>query len=200
MHRILIATFIVLSLAACKQNGYVRTGDMLAPDQSLSLREQAEAANANAHDVAFGNVGDATPLLDDIPVGAIIPHFGPWTFSANWQICMGQEIRDPESPLYGRRVPDLVGAHTPFQTTYLAGTLDTGTYNRTFGNNTSAAGGMHGHGATSGGSRVGAGGDNGGDQFFTHMGHQHRVSDGGEHSHGDNRPHTYGIVYLIRIK
>ena len=136
-----------------------------------------------------------------MPVGTIIAHFGPWQFSDKWQICMGQEIRDPDSPLYGRKVPDLNGAHAPFQATYIAGTLDIRTYNKKFGNNILPGSGTHSHGGRTGRGGGRSYGDADDERRHASSDHDHTISADGNHDHGgDNRPNTFGLIYLIRVK
>lgn len=45
-----------------------------------------------------------------VPVGAILAWYGdPATLPAEWRLCDGALVSDPESPLAGRRLPDLRG-------------------------------------------------------------------------------------------
>lgn len=200
-----IALFIVSS--GCTQMGFVKTGKMIQLDNSESLIKQAESANHGQYKIEYKKLEtEDIPLLDDIPIGAIIPFFGPWTFSDKWQVCMGQIINDPDSPLYGVKVPDLNGVHSPFETVYLAGTLDTKYYGKQFGSTNIPIQENHKHGATLGRPSQVVSPDrnsSGGATNAAGPGHTHTITinESGSHDHGgENRPRTFGLVYLIRVK
>ena len=119
------------------KEGFTLVGATKKIDSTLSLKDQAKEANKGQPDIEYKTLATGEKaLVDSIPIGAILPHWGPWNFSSNWQICLGQKINDAASPLDGQRVPDLNGAHHPNSTTYIAGTLDTKTFRKFYGSNT----------------------------------------------------------------
>lgn len=188
----------------CAQKGFVKKGNMETNDSSLPLLDQAEAANKGQYGIAYRSLKtNETPLADSLPVGAIIAFAGQFNFSDQWQIAMGQTINDPTSPLNGKKVPDLNGAFSPFEASYLAGTLDSGTYNTKFGQNTIPADGQH---TPSGNVTLNHGSPhpNGWDDRSTSnhlINTDLRMNPISAHTHnGDNRPRTHGVVFLIKIK
>jgi len=199
-----VALGALILMAGCSQKGFVKNGEMVELDTTASLINQAKSANSGQYKISYQtlNVMDK-PMLGDIPVGAIIPHWGKWEFSDRWQICLGQVIDDKESPFYGQRVPDLSGISQPI---YLAGSLNSQNYHKNFGKNSIPMDQGHTHSAKIGknvssiyvdkntvGRPIGV----------SSVGHRHTISikNSGAHNHGgDNRPLTFGLVYLIKIK
>ena len=195
-------------LPHCGQKGFIKTGDMAQIDPSMTLAQKAEAVNKGQYKLAYENLKkEEVGLLDDIPVGAIIPHWGEWEFSDRWQICMGQVIDDTQSPLYGKKVPDLTGIsiseHKP---TYIAGTLEEQYFNKTFGVNYLLEEKTHTHSAKIGQNKSIVHPDKNTIQKDTPTAgpyHKHTISmdKAGGHDHGgDNKPHSFGLVYLIKVK
>lgn len=194
----------------CGQKGFVKTGDMVQPDPSMTLAQKAEAVNKGQYKLAYKKLRKKeVGLLDDIPIGAIIPHWGKWEFSDRWQICKGQVIDDIESPLYGKRVPDLTGITIgKDKPTYIAGTLEKKYFNKKFGKNYIPMEKAHTHSATIGQNSsivypdqhiIGKG------KTIRSAGpyHKHTISikKAGKHNHGgDNKPYSFGLVYLIKVK
>jgi|GEM_PF-3191199 len=185
--------------------GFFQKGEMVDIDTTKPAIEQAEAANKGQYKLEYRKAKKSeTPLLDALPVGAIIPYFGPWTFSDNWQLAIGQIVRDPESPLYDMKVPDLNGAYSPFEPTYLAGTLDTATLGQSFGSNTLKSAPKHTHTGKVSAAGLRFRAKTAGNGWVANQAeHRHgfSTSEEGAHNHGgDKRPQSYGIVYLIRVK
>lgn len=202
-----ILLMVLFLFSGCAQKGFVKSGQMIVLDDNDNLLVQAEKSNAGQYNLTYKKLDkNEYPLLDDIPVGAIIPYFGPWDFSDRWQFCIGQEIRDPDSPLYGRTVPDLMGGKTFEKVTYVAGTLDQKTLNTYIGDNKIPPQSNHGHPASTGGATGSVRPDKNSSGDYTKAAspnhtHSVSVSGKGEHNHGgSNIPHSYTLVYLIRVK
>ncbi len=192
----------------CGQKGFVKTGEMVQTNPSMTLAQKAETVNKGQYKLAYKNLKKKeVGLLDDIPIGAIIPHWGAWEFSDRWQICMGQVIDDIESPMHGEKVPDLTGItikdHKP---TYIAGTLEEQYFNKTFGQNYLSKEAAHVHQAEIGANKSIVHPDKNTVQSSTPSAgpyHKHKITmeKTGEHDHGgDNKPHSFGLVYLIKVK
>jgi hypothetical protein len=188
----------------CGQKGFVKSGNMVQPDPSVSLAQKAEKVNNGQYKVVYKKLKkDDVVLLDDIPIGAIIPHWGNWEFSDRWQICMGQIINDTESPLYGKRVPDLTGKQKP---TYIAGTLEEEYFNKRFGKNYIPKEKAHMHkGKVAQNKSIVYPDKNTIRKATATAGpyHKHDISikKAGAHDHGgDNKPYSFGLVYLIKVK
>jgi hypothetical protein len=135
-----------------------------------------------------------------VPLGAILD----WTrldekapFPAGYQICDGSSVTDPESPFFGKKVPDLTDKFTmgvpPSRLSEVGGVntiVTSGGHTHTFGGRTEGGGGQGPRG--------------GGDRSLSENTHTHAFSGGtsesGAHSHGDNRPAFLGVLKLIRVK
>jgi len=192
----------------CVQKGFIKEGSMGQIDPSMTLTQKAEVANKEQYKLTYKKLKEEEiSLLDDIPVGAIIPHWGEWNFSDRWQICMGQMINDTQSPLFGKKVPDLTSMTPAFhKPTYIAGTLDKKYFNKTFGSNNLPEEKAHTHESKIGANKSIVYPDRNTIQRSTKSAgpyHSHTISveNAGKHDHGgDNKPHSFGLIYLIKIK
>ncbi len=179
--------------------------DAVATDENLDLRQQLDFTNKNLRELTYGKLPKKQkPMLDDLPIGAVIPFVippGGLNLSENRVISFGQKITDQESPFFGQKVPDLNGVFTPFQPTYIAGTLDSGKYRKYFGNNQLQNSNGHTH-QVNGGASGAHGADNDNDLVAARShNHNYTSSNSGVHNHGgNNMPRTIGLVFIIRIK
>jgi len=194
----------VFILAGCTNKGFVKYSSMHNIDSDIPLIEQAKIANQGQYKIGYRSLkSNETPLIDTLPIGTIIPFWGPFVFSDQWQIAMGQVIQDPASPLFKKKVPDLNGAFSPFETSYIAGTLDSRTYNKNFGRSDIPNDGEHIPSGTV--------------QLQHGLPHPNGWNDRSSSNHliipklkmnhvlphahkGENRPRTYGVVFLIKVK
>ena len=79
----------------------------MMPRQRILPSFQATSANKVNVTYADGSKAefDAGRL---VPIGLISAYFGdPATLPANWKVCDGSVVNDPESPLNGKTLPDL---------------------------------------------------------------------------------------------
>jgi len=81
-------------------------------DRAKHAEQADEATHAVAADrslqLAGGSSGFLANSTEVTPIGAVIPWFGdPAELPANWRICDGSVVADPQSPLDGKNVPDL---------------------------------------------------------------------------------------------
>lgn len=201
----LLFFIIILIFTGCAQKGFLKEGSMEI-SSSLLLMEQAELANNSQYKVSYKKIPNGEiPLIDDLPVGAVIPYVippGGFKFSDKWEIALGQTIEDPDSPFFQHKIPDLNGSHTPFRVMYIAGTLDVETYGNVFGRNDIPDKGNHSHTGDTAKSSEKTG-TKGGTKEVARLIHTHsfETKSAGNHNHGaENRPQTTGIVYLIKIK
>jgi len=212
--RIALSGVFLVMFVACTHKGnindnraFVKKGEPVTVRSDKSLLENAKVANKGQYKIVYKNPGQQeVPLISELPVGAIIPFYGQWNFSDHWQIAMGQTIKDPESPLHGMNVPDLIGAESKSATMYLAGTIDKTFLGKVFGKNELPPMDNHTHSekvkaptSTHAVDRNSSGPG----EIVANRNHSHKVSSTprGKHDHGgDNRPVSFGLVYLIKVK
>jgi len=144
-------------------------------------------------------VARGAPLLG-VPVGAVIPYLGPLdALPPEWLPCDGREVKDPASPLYGKRLPNLADDR------FVMGVDSAHRINSTGGRNDIPADGVHQH---SGETRPATYGSLAGvariqNESIDPPRHTHSFStdQAGAHQHGgDNRPRYLASYYIVRIK
>ena len=130
----------------------------------------------------------------DFPIGTIIPYI-PYGFNGiklqlpyGWAICAGQVVYDKTSPLYLKKLPDLIN------NTFIMGTMNYSNLGEVSGSNEISTDGNHTHGLRKlSPHNSGFGNDNADDQFLT--------DSQGAHNHGgDKKPKHCGVLFLIRYK
>lgn len=94
-------------LTALSQQVQVLQTEKAKLTQDLSQLSQQQAAT----DTALKDLKSEFSANAEIPVGSIVAWHkdlaGTPDLGADWQICDGQLITDPESPMYGQSTPDL---------------------------------------------------------------------------------------------
>lgn len=144
-------------------------------------------------------ISNKLPLLG-VPVGTILPYIGPAdALPAEWLPCDGRTVEDEHSPLHGVQLPDLT------EERFLMGVNSDAAVGLTGGSNSIPGDGLHNHiGSISGRVQEQSGTPRylkySGDRSFQHS-HQVDIRGNGAHSHGgDNRPHFYGVRFIVRVK
>ena len=133
------------------------------------------------------------------PIGTILPVFPPkgagFKMPKGWVVCDGRVVVHPHSPFKNTNLPNLTSD------IFLMGT-GVDKVGSESGNNTMPSDGAHNHSGSTGGPSGHDRCDNGGDRHpgSRNHGHSFTTSTNGGHDHGgDNRPHFFGVLYIIRI-
>lgn len=158
----------------------------------------------------------STKVLGLVPVGTILPYMGPYaSLPSEWKVCNGEKVTDTESPLLNQNLPNLIGK-------YIAGVNTSSECGSSFGTNTWTTDPATISGVTD------SDADKWTDvsskwtdapfpiplpSYSSTMGplsttrtnhpkvHVHDVSIGlPNHTHGEKRPESVGVYFIIRIK
>jgi hypothetical protein len=205
--RVVIVCVSAVALQAC---AYLER----VPAEPLSVSESS-LLEAGASPRRISRIAQTNrALLDGLPVGSVIAYYPVETLRLpeGWAYADGSMVADPESPFNGRRVPQLNDDR------YLIGSISS--FGAVVGNNDIAPAGEHDHDrfvVTDRNSTTGPPNTNADSVMVTPgtqgvripiQGHQHfmgaqyiPVKPDGSHNHGgDNRPLSFGILYIVKIK
>jgi len=149
---------------------------------------------------------EMTPEI--VPVGAVVAYTRPpATLPPNWKFCDGSIISDPQSPLNGQATPVMNDSR------YLVG-VNPNEVNGSYGTNVWQSDGAHAHsfsGTTDNNAQPSGFGGDGvhsvetGERGSNPSLHKVGFNYGGvtntvSHNHGEKRPLSRGVLWIIRIK